>query len=175
VVLRKHSSKTTSSISMLQYQYAAQVQGTVYVCHSSYCVYSHCCCTLWFFHCAVTTTRTLSGLRRRAASDASICSSQIRAFLCVCSYSNPHPVAEDYAKEPPVMPPHLQIMFIQTQHFHPFCSFCLQLQQPAPRGRRLRERAASDAATPADHVISTQHFHPSCFCCSQLQQPAPCG
>ncbi|WIA22722.1 hypothetical protein OEZ86_009682 [Tetradesmus obliquus] len=30
------------------------------------------------------------------------------------SYNNPHPVAEDYAKEPPVMPPHLQLTLLNV-------------------------------------------------------------
>eukprot|EP00879_Flechtneria_rotunda_P021662 GHRR01022835.1.p1 GENE.GHRR01022835.1~~GHRR01022835.1.p1 ORF type:complete len:194 (-),score=26.97 GHRR01022835.1:264-845(-) len=40
--------------------------------------------------------------------------------LCFCSlpvphsYNNPHPVAEDYAKEPPVMPPHLQLTLLNV-------------------------------------------------------------
>jgi hypothetical protein len=30
------------------------------------------------------------------------------------SYSNPHPVAEDYSKEPPVLPPHLQLTLLNV-------------------------------------------------------------
>jgi hypothetical protein len=30
------------------------------------------------------------------------------------SYSNPHPAADDYAKEPPVMPPHLQLTLLNV-------------------------------------------------------------
>lgn len=30
------------------------------------------------------------------------------------SYHNPHPMAEDYAKEPPVMPPHLQLTLLNV-------------------------------------------------------------
>ena len=29
-----------------------------------------------------------------------------------CSYNNPPPVSEDFAKEPPVMPPHLQLTLL---------------------------------------------------------------
>lgn len=36
------------------------------------------------------------------------------AVLVAYSYNNPHPVPEDYAKEPPVMPPHLQLTLLNV-------------------------------------------------------------
>ena len=33
---------------------------------------------------------------------------------CDCSYSNPMPTPDDYAKEPPAMPPHLQLTLLNV-------------------------------------------------------------
>lgn len=38
----------------------------------------------------------------------------VRVCCVRCSYNNPHPMAEDYAKEPPVMPPHLQLTLLNV-------------------------------------------------------------
>ena len=33
---------------------------------------------------------------------------------CPCSYNNPRQVAEDFAKDPPAMPPHLQLTLLNV-------------------------------------------------------------
>ena len=33
---------------------------------------------------------------------------------CLCSYNMPLPTPEDYAKEPPAMPPHLQLTLLNV-------------------------------------------------------------
>jgi 5'-AMP-activated protein kinase regulatory beta subunit len=34
--------------------------------------------------------------------------------MCACSYDNPRQLAEDFAKEPPAMPPHLQLTLLNV-------------------------------------------------------------
>jgi hypothetical protein len=39
---------------------------------------------------------------------------ETKPCCCAHSYNNPHPATEDYAKEPPAMPPHLQLTLLNV-------------------------------------------------------------
>lgn len=73
-----------------------------------------------------------------------------RLCLCVCcSYDNAHPVSEDFIKEPPIMPPQLQVgasanRLIAVHQAQPLSAstLCLALECSFPVGKCASARPA---------------------------------
>jgi len=84
------------------------------------------------------------------------------------SYNNPHPMAEDYAKEPPVMPPHLQLTLLNVPAVTD-SQACLPRPQHVILNHVYLQRGQNVNAL----VVGTTHRYKSKYITSVLYKPKP--
>lgn len=82
------------------------------------------------------------------------------------SYNNPAPVAEDYAKEPPVMPPHLQLTLLNIS---PACD--AQAVLPRPQHVILSHLYCQRGQNVNALVVGTTHRYRSKYITTVMYKP----
>eukprot|EP00882_Tetradesmus_deserticola_P010062 GHRQ01010632.1.p1 GENE.GHRQ01010632.1~~GHRQ01010632.1.p1 ORF type:complete len:278 (+),score=82.35 GHRQ01010632.1:267-1100(+) len=82
------------------------------------------------------------------------------------SYNSPHPVAEDYAKEPPVMPPHLQLTLLNVPSSAEGAA-----SLPRPQHVILNHIYVQRGQTMNSLVVGTTHRYKGKYITSVLYKP----
>ena len=88
-----------------------------------------------------------------------------QTFAC-CSYSNPMPTPDDYAKEPPAMPPHLQLTLLNVPP-------TTDAAAPLPRPQHVVLNHLYCQRTPQGHglIVGTTHRYRSKYVTTVMYKP----